>query len=233
MNHVFVPTHGPTDWKPLLAKPDLHWKPGHSAMALAQCWESAAGFPPEIATALQSSGAQEIADAELLLGIPEYEVALPGGERPSQTDLMVFARSRAGLVVLAVEGKVDEEFGPTLGAKRGEKSEGVDKRLTALNQILGFSQPLNDKIRYQLLHRTASALLTAERFNASAAVMLVHSFSRHRLWFDDFVAFASLFGGVAEAGRVFRTKTAVARPLFLGWCSGGERFLRDLGSLRP
>jgi hypothetical protein len=199
-------------------------------MALAQCWESATGFPPEIAIALRSSGAQEIADAELLLGIPEYEVALPGGDRPSQTDLMVFARSRAGLIVFAIEGKVDEEFGPTVGAKRGERSEGVDRRLAGLNQILGLSQPVNDKIRYQLLHRTASALLTAERFDASTAVMLVHSFSRKGLWFDDFVVFASLFGIVAEPGRVFRTQTAVARPLFLGWCSGEERFLKDLGN---
>ena len=232
MNRVFVPTRGPADWKALLAKPDLHWKPGHSAMALAQCWESATGFPPEIAKALRASGAQEIADAELLLGIPEYEVALPGGDRPSQTDLMVLARSRAGLIVFAIEGKVDEEFGPTVGAKRGEGSEGVDKRLAALNELLGLSQPVNDKIRYQLLHRTASALLTAERFSASTAVMLVHSFSRTGVWFDDFAAFADLFGIAAERGRLFRAKTGLPRPLFLGWCQGDERFLKDLGTGR-
>src|SRR2546422_844943 len=181
MNRIVVPTRRPTDWKPLLAQPDLHWKAGHSAMALAQCWESAAGVPPEIAAALRSADVEELADAELLLGIPEYEVPLPGGDRASQTDLMVFARSRGGLVVFAVEGKVDEEFGPTVGAKRSEKSEGVDKRLAALHQLLGFSKPVRDQIRYQLLHRAASALLTAETFNASAAVMLVHSFSRHGL----------------------------------------------------
>src|SRR5258705_10092189 len=229
MNHMFVPTRGAIDWKPLLAQPDLHWKAGHSAMALAQSWEAATGFPPEVAAALKASAADELANIELLLGIPEYDVALPGGERPSQTDLMVFARSRIGLVVLAIEGKVDEEFGPTVGAKRREKSKGVDERLVALHEVLGLSKPVKDEIRYQLLHRTASALITAQKFNATAAVMFVHSFSRDRLWFDDFEAFARLYGVRAEPGRALRVDTGGPRPLFLGWCSGDERFLKDLG----
>lgn len=197
-------------------------------MALAQSWESAKGFPPEIASAIRDADAPELANAELLLGIPEYEVALPGGERASQTDLMAFARTGAGLVVLAIEGKVDEEFGPTVDAKRSEKSAGVNERLSALEKILGLSNPISGGIRYQLLHRTASAILTADRFNASAAVMLVHSFSLGRRWFDDFAAFAGLFGIAPEPGRVYRAETTVARPLFLGWCSGDQRFLKDL-----
>jgi hypothetical protein len=34
-----------------------------------------------------------------------------------------------------------------------------------------------DAIRYQLLHRAASVVIEAERFNASYAVLPVHSFS--------------------------------------------------------
>jgi hypothetical protein len=32
---IFIPTHSLTDWQRLLAKPDLHWQPGRSAMTAA------------------------------------------------------------------------------------------------------------------------------------------------------------------------------------------------------
>ncbi len=66
-------------------------------------------------------------------------------------------------------------------------------------------------IRYQLLHRTASAVIVARRFNVRHAVMLVHSFHPDGLWLDDFWAFAASYGAdiaknqiapVAEIGPV-------------------------------
>lgn len=35
MKRIYVPTEGPGDWRRLLAKPDLHWREGFSAKALA------------------------------------------------------------------------------------------------------------------------------------------------------------------------------------------------------
>lgn len=142
-------------------------------MTLALSWEAAhPSAPPEIMAALESE--PDFGDLDLLLAIPEYQVDLPGGQRPSQTDVLALMRGPSGLVAVAVEGKVDEAFGPTVGQKRAEASVGVDRRLAWLIDYLGLAEVV-ETVRYQLLHRTASALLVAEQFDASAAVMLVHS----------------------------------------------------------
>ena len=75
--HICVPTQGAEDWKRLLAK-ESHWKEGHSAMALAQCWETyrSRGAPPEVEKALLP--------VSFYLAIPEFKVGLPPrGGRPS------------------------------------------------------------------------------------------------------------------------------------------------------
>lgn len=224
MKRIVVSTESAEDWRRLLAKPGLHWREGYSAMTLAQSWEDAhPAVPPEIAAALASAGAQDFDGLELLLAIPEYQVDLPGGRRPSQTDVLALMRGPSGLVAVAVEGKVDEPFGPTVGEKRTEGSAGVDERLAALIELLGLDD-VPDPIRYQLLHRTASALLAARQFHAAAAVMLVHSFSPTGLWFDDFAAFAALFGVSAGIGDVELVGRFEGTPLWIGWCKGDQRF---------
>src|SRR4051812_37599697 len=102
-------------------------------MTLARAWEDAAatGFPPEVADVL-GTGPSEWKHLRLLLAIPEYKVALPGGSRASQTDLVAFARSASGLVAIAIEGKVDESLGPAVAQKRAEESSGVNERLQYL-----------------------------------------------------------------------------------------------------
>ena len=228
MTHILIPTRSAEDWKGFLAKPS-HWKAGYSAMTLAQSWESARphGFPPEVRSVLETANNPDWDSLRLLLAIPEYKVPLPGGERPSQTDLLAVARSRTGLIVIAVEGKVDESLGPTVGEKRAESSAGVNDRLDFLLTTLGLDR-CEDSVRYQLLHRTASALLVARDFAAEAAVMLVHSFSPTSKWFGDFSAFAGLFGQSAESGRLVSLGRHEGMPLWIGWCAGDRRFRADL-----
>ncbi len=224
MKRIFVPTQSPKDWKRLLAKPDLHWREGYSAMTLARAWESAHPFvPPEIASCLESSGAWELSGLELLLAIPEYQASLPGGRRPSQTDVLALMRGPTGIVAVAVEGKVDETFGPAVGDKRTEDSAGVTERLMWLSELFGL-QSVPDEIRYQLLHRSASAVLVAREFDATAAVMLVHSFSPTGLWFDDFDAFAALFGVAVAVGSTSLLGDFGGKRLYVGWCKGDQRF---------
>jgi hypothetical protein len=38
---ILVPTQSAQDWKRLLAEPEKHWKPGYSAILMAQSWEIA------------------------------------------------------------------------------------------------------------------------------------------------------------------------------------------------
>lgn len=122
-----------------MAKPDLHWKAGYSAMTLALSWEAAhPHVPDEVSAALGSTGDSELDGLELLLAIPEYQVDLPGGQRPSQTDVLALMRGKHGLVAVAVEGKVDEAFGPTVEEKRVDSSAGVTE-LSALRTWQGAS----------------------------------------------------------------------------------------------
>lgn len=224
MKRIVIPTQSCDDWKRLLAKPDLHWREGFSAMTLARCWEAShPSVPPEIRDCLRTANEPGLDDLELLLAIPEYQVDLPGGRRPSQTDVLALMRGSSGLVAVAVEGKVDEAFGPTVGEKRAEYSSGVNERLAWLTSLFELDE-VPDFIRYQLMHRTASALLVANQFDASAAVMLVHSFSPTGKWFDDYASFLNLFGAEAEIDHASQLGFFSGIPLFVGWAKGDERF---------
>ncbi|MBI3670023.1 MAG: hypothetical protein HY237_09625 [Acidobacteria bacterium] len=222
MSKVYIPTAGPADWQRFLADPTKQWRTGFSAKTLAHCWESANGLPNEIASMLQPHGG----DVELLLAIPEYKVPLPGASRgESQND--VFALARAGDLTFAimVEGKVREPFGETLCDWLQNASDGKRKRLAFICDLLGLTLPPPDHIHYQLLHRTASAVIEARRFKTDAAAMIVHSFSPERIWFEALVQFASLFDVAMVANELIAVRPNARPPLYIGWACGDCNFL--------
>lgn len=220
---IFVPSRGPGDWRCLLADPDKQWARRYSARTLAHCWEDNNGFPVEVRQVLSQH--PSLADTEPLLIFPEWKVSLPGGSRPSQNDVWLLAKNHAELVSIAVEGKVEESFGETLGEWKADASRGKETRLKHLTNILGLTASIPDTVRYQLLHRAASSVIEAERFGARHAVMLVHSFSDKNLWFDDFAAFVRLFALTAEVDKLVSTTARNGLPLHLGWIHGDERYL--------
>ena len=216
-SRIYLPATAPQDWQRLLAEPELHWKAGRSAHALAHAWQTADGFPADVA-AVNDAGPGHLRDLELLLGLPEHKVPLPGGQRASQTDLFVLARNPAGaLVSIAVEGKVSESFGELVADWRREASPGKTQRLTYLCEMLGLEVDEVDGLRYQLLHRTASALIEARRFNAEHAVMLVHSFSPSGEGLNDCAAFANSLGAPLEANSIAAVPDFGDPTLSLGW----------------
>ena len=226
MKRIFIPTISGSDWQRLLGKPELHWKSGRSAMSAAACWEdSEPRLPPEISSVLEASRDQALASLELQLAIPEWEVDLPGGDRPSQTDILAITRNEHGLVILGVEAKVDEPFGPTLGEKKAGASKGQLERIAYLEAELGCTSSLDDGIRYQLMHRTVSALLTARAFHAATAVMLVHSFSPESRWREDFEAFAGALNVSCLTDDLCEVELGQGPRLIIGWCKGAEEFL--------
>ncbi len=227
MGQILIPTKGPEDWKQFLAEPDKHWRQGFSARSLAYAWEEARGRPSGLPAEVEQAFAQEprLAGLETLIAIPEHQVPLPGGRRPSQTDLWVYGKTATDLVSVAVEGKVSEAFGPTLEEWLVEASSGKQTRLDYLCECLGLkTQPPGD-LRYQLLHRTASAVIEAERFHATCAVMLVHSFSQANEWFEDYARFLDLYGLTAVEGQ----PVCLAKPdgimLYTVWVKGNAKFL--------
>lgn len=225
MARIYLPAQSADDWKRLLADPELHWKTGYSARTLAHCWQQADGWPHSVATAFAAAGL----NLELLVGLPEHKVPLPGGSRPSQTDLFVLARdtNAATLTAIAVEGKVSETFGPLISEWRGENGSGRGARLRHLCEVLGLAEgPALGAIRYQLLHRTASAVIEAKRFDAPRAVMTVHSFSDEDAGLADYKTFAKLLGADdAAVGVVSKAREINGIELWLGWITGEPRFL--------
>lgn len=226
MNKFFIPTNNPEDWKLLLSEPEIHWQPGHSAKALAYCWQEANDFPECVRKVFKESKINLFQNIELLLAFPEYKVDLPGGGHPSQNDIFILAKGNNQLVSIMVEGKVDESFGETVEKWMEDQSEGKKKRL---NYLINVLQLRNDdklrSIRYQLLHRTASAIIEVKKFKAENALVLVHSFSKSNEGFNDYCQFLSLFGIDGNINSLAFAKNIDGINLYLGWVKGDEKYL--------
>lgn len=215
----YVPTSKPEDWKQFLAQPDKQWKDGYSAKELAEAWQNASGFPKIVRNALASSKIAEDKEIEFIQGIPEYKVDLPGGIRASQNDLFVLAKIGNELVVIMVEGKHREPFGKTVAEwkKDGGFSEGKQSRLAYLATTLDLPLSNIDGLRYQLFHRTVSALLTAQKYCAKKAIMMVHTFSLNNDSYPDYEAFANMLGYKPAMNCFTEYKTKSGILLSLGW----------------
>jgi len=230
MGKIFIPCDNAECWKPLLAD-KKHWKKGFSARTLAYSWQEANGFPESINNVLKKSDYPIFNNVELLLAIPEYKVPLKGGTRPSQNDVFALAKGNNELISITIEGKVNEAFGSYID-KWNDGSKGKIERLSFLYNELGLSaSKLNTKvIRYQLLHRTVSAILEAKRFNALNALMLIHAFkddNYNPAQLDDFKEFANLFGINSQLNQIHHAKTfnKSGITLYLGWVEGDKKFL--------
>jgi hypothetical protein len=228
MKRIFLPSSSGSDWQKLLAKPSLHWKRGYSAMCAAACWESAGDkLPADISMALDRSNVAEVRNLKLIAAIPEWETPLPGGSRPSFTDILAITRNDLGLCLLAVEAKVNEHFGPLVAEKLSESaSEGERSRLNYLQDLLQLHS-LDPEIRYQLLHRTAAALLSAKEFFASTAVMLVQSFGSQTDLRVDFDRFCDAMGADSPGSSIRQVRHFDRPRLILVWVEGDKRFTEE------
>lgn len=197
-----------------LTWPIRHWRPDHSALELATSWIKAAGVPATVTAVLETC--PTYAGCRLIEGFFEREVELGTRGRPSQTDLLALVGVAAGYGVIAVEGKAREPFGQIVSD--WNDSDGKQTRLEDLCSRLQLDPASVGNLRYQLLHRTVSAILEAHRYGATEALMLVHSFDKNNSSLDDYRAFASQLG-VADASRnaITDAKTLGSINLRLGW----------------
>ena len=88
-------------------------------------------------------------------------------------------------------GQGRRTFGRALGDWLADGSVGKRRRLDAICALLGCPEP-PPELRYQLFHRTAAAIIEADRMKADAAAMIVQSFSQEHRWFEDFARFCAL-----------------------------------------
>ncbi len=211
MQSAYAPSKDIKDWRKLIR--EQHWRQGYSAYELAVSWTRAnPDLPSEIKALFGHS-------AKLLIATPEHKTPLPGGPVPSQSDVLAFIRTKGKVCAVAIEGKVKESFGTTTGEWLKNASAGRIERLQHISKKLGLSYPPADEIRYQLLHRTASAVIEAERFKVDCAAMIVHSFSQEQQGFGDFMAFLNLFGiHSVQPGKLYESNQSTI-PLRFGWAT--------------
>ena len=224
MNKIYIPSDSPDMWRNLLAQPKKQWKKGYSARALAYCWQKADGFPKSVVTTFQKSKINLFGNVELLFAFPEYKVPLPGGKRESQNDIYVIAKSNNDLISIMIEGKVNEPFDKPVSSwiSNSGGNSGKQERLDFLLNKLNLNQTQVQQIRYQLLHRTVSAIIEAQRIRAKNALMLVHSFSTKNEWFDDFSKFVKLFGLTTKINSIVGPYQTDGINIYFGWTKGDK-----------
>ena len=136
---------------------------------------------------------------------------------------MALLRNDLGLISLSVEAKAGESFDKTVDQwlNQNGKKVGREARLQWLAEALhGAVEPKGLGIlRYQLFHRTVSALKEAHRCGAFAAVMLVQAFPGAEESFSDFSQFANYLGVAVEPERLAKVPSHETPTLFIGWVS--------------
>jgi len=211
---------GPKEWEQVVGS--AKWKPKRSAYELAHAWHGAPRPPQRISELLDASGVAHFAGLKLDLCIVEQPTFLDSRKGPSFTDLVAYATNDAGKsIVLGVEGKATEPFGPIVQQWLSEGGETRRKRLSYLCEILGIKDAATTRqLRYQLLHRTSATALEAAKAGADAAAVIVHSFARCDDNKADYEAFLQLLGvkSATLAGPVrCRPSPTAAMPVYFAW----------------
>lgn len=122
--------------------------------------------------------------------------------------------------VIAVEGKVAEDFDRLVSDWLPTTKTGATDRLPVLCKVLGLSVHAAHPLRYQLLHPTVAALFEAERYQATHALMLVHSFCTNAKadHFHDYWAFGTALGfSNLERNSLSEARQFAEVGLRLGW----------------
>ena len=228
MSRLVIETRGVCDWRSRLADPEKQWKRGYSAFEVAIAWEKAAAEGTDIPKGILNLLEQqrpELENPKLIVGIVEHKVGLVGGKRHSQTDVWALVKVGEDMLSLAVEAKAGESFADQVSGwlKKVEKGSDKPKRLDSLRKILGIADKDVSDLRYQLLHRTASALIEAERVGAKYAAMIVQSFRNEKRRADpkeqlgDFRTFGETLGVSVDENRLVLVPNRASTQLYLGW----------------
>ena len=188
---------------------------GYSACELARSWEKGK-FPADVQKVLDAPPAllpKHLVPNYMLV---EKPVFLDNHKAPSMTDIMVYCNMQTEEpFVLAVEGKANESFDKTVadwivdGTDTPKSTR--ETRLEFLSDELGVDIPKDSTLRYQLIHRSVSALLESGLHGAASCMLLIHSFGDHANsnW-ADYVAFLD------HIGISNPVKNAVSGPAKLG-----------------
>ena len=208
------PIRSTADWIDTVGK--KNYKQGsYSAYQVSQSWRNLNGrLPAPMSKIFESSKDPLFHNLK-----PEHIVAekqiylLDSLKNPSRTDIMSYCSNSMGeTILLCVECKAKETFASRVSSwvatpdeppiRRQallfhQKAELVPRklnRLKSLNTVLGTNVMPDSHLRYQLLHRTASAIIEGRNLSARAAVMVVQAFTASVENFFDFSDFCDTLG---------------------------------------
>jgi len=215
IRRIHVPMLSPDDVIPHLGAPG-HYRFPRSGWCIANHWFVANDLPDLVRLTLETIPL--FGGAELIEGLIERHVELGDGATASQTDLLAILGVGTELAIMAIEGKVDETFGRLVSEELSEASERKTARVRRLAALFGLSVADAGPLRYQLFHRTASAIFEAKRYRAKSAVMMVHSFDANDCGLSDFKQFAAAIG-LANAAPTWTVGPVdvAGIALYLGW----------------
>jgi hypothetical protein len=231
---LHVPVIEPEDVIRHLGHQEKHWKAGRSAYALTQLWFRAQQLPDSISSLFASH--PDFGRAELIDAFFERQVDLGTPGRPSQTDLLAVISLDDRIAIMAVEAKAGEPFGDYVQHWL-DGSQAKFARLSALCATLNISVEVARTLRYQLLHRAASAILEAERYRSRIAILLVQSFVPNEASFADFTIFLRALGVACEISPgvlIGPVSIGSSIALYAAWSdesgtiAGTEPYLEDL-----
>jgi hypothetical protein len=171
--------HSHAEWRRRIASNDD--QPFRSAPTLATAWTG----PLELLSALSKQ--EGLIDFVIEKVIIEAQTRFDQFGGPRNHDLLVKGRAKGETVVVAVEAKAGETFGPMVSEYRaaGARKRGSGEATNAperLEQLLGDfgldrAGPAEaDGLRYQLLAALAGTLAAAQEAEAEHAVLMVHDF---------------------------------------------------------
>jgi hypothetical protein len=123
------------------------------------------------------------------------------------------------MVSVSVEAKAGESFDKLVDEWLSDSSpdSGKPARLQQLMNILALTEDQAKLCRYQLLHRSAAAILEAKRFHADHAMLLVQSFKMDPRSVADYNCFAQQLGLDAPGERVAAVGRRSGVQLWVAW----------------
>lgn len=158
---------------------ERHWKEGRSAKELAKYWMKN-GELIVVPNELQSLFNSNPVTSELLVEsvIPECTTKLDNFGKGRMHDLLLIGKKDECSIVISIEAKADETFGPTIAERHRNNSVNskIDERINLLSKQL-FLDVNIESLRYQLLHGIAGTLLEAKKQKADFAVFVVQEFT--------------------------------------------------------
>ncbi len=222
MNRLFISTRGSGSWRGRLANPGRQWKRKFSALETAVSWELAgdsdSGIPDAVEKVLLHGG---YCAPRLLFGVVEHKVDLPGGRAASQCDVWAVVGTGAGMLSLTVEAKAREAFGDK-ALVEWLRGNGTERSKTNRAERWNYIQahlPKSDafmRVRYQLLHRCAAAVVEAKRLGFPHAAFVVQAFGAPASSFEDYANFCRAVNLPADRGTM-ATTAADGVSLGVGW----------------